>query len=145
MTDEIKTIQSLVAIWEKKAKQADEMLIHLRAALETLESETAPPSSSTAKRRKPKGAPAPFSTKYGRSAGDYIAEALAEHPMSLRELQDSLGRSGKTYSDQAVMHALTRMMKTGRIAKRPAPPGASAKYIFELTAPLFDAANRRVG
>jgi hypothetical protein len=129
MSDEAaKALKSLVTTWEKKLKQAEKMLTHLRAAQAMLEAEAPAPSQAVGKKR-PK-ASLPFSTKYGQSAGDYLRGILTRS-MTLREIQDSLAAIGKTYSDQAIVFALERMSKRGEIEpRRPAPPGSAAKYVY---------------
>lgn len=129
MSDEIKALKSLIAVWEKKARQAEKMLTHLRAALLMLEKDAASSGLSVAKRR-PK-APAPlFSAKYGKSASTYLRSILTR-TMTLREIQETLAASGKTYTDQAVVFALKRMEKKGEIEPRSAAPaGSAAKYVY---------------
>jgi hypothetical protein len=145
MTDDMNAgLRQLVAVWERKAKQAEEMLTHLRAALAIQEAESAPPAppsrspevpptiEAKSPKRRSAGPTQPFSTKYERTAAEYVLELPGiEGGLSLRQIQEALGANGKEYSDQAVNHTLKRLEKSGRIRKRPAPTGANALFVFQ--------------
>ena len=145
MTDDMNAgLRHLVAAWERKAKQAEEMLTHLRAALAIQEEESvppvppsrslevSPPTKTSSPKRRASGPAQPFSTKYEKTAAEYILElpGIGEG-LSLRQIQEALGAIGKEYSDQAVNHTLKRLGKAGRIRKRPAPAGANALFVFQ--------------
>jgi hypothetical protein len=125
MSDETRALKSLVVSWEKKLKQAEKMLTHLRAALAIEE-----PEASAAPRKRLKEGQPPFGTKYEKSAREYLHDVLSR-AMTLREIQDALAKMGKSYADQAVVFALERMAKRGEVEpRRPAPPGSASKYIY---------------
>jgi len=147
MTEEIKALKSLISTWEKRAKRAERMLVHLRAVLAGMTEEDAAVIATPA-RRKPAAPPAgvPFSSKYEKRSEDYILEALSARALSLRQLQETLAADGKVYSDQAVTHALKKLIKAGRVRQQPAPPGSAARSVFELNRqPALDFPQRRVG
>lgn len=155
MTDETRALRNLLASWEKKAKMAEEMVIHLRAAL-AIEEEGqtpapqvlqasepgplpagngdqpprgAPPSSLEPSKRR---APAkPFGPKYPKTAAEYILELLnGGKSLSLREIQDALAEQGRNYSNQAVTNTLKKMAKANVIRKRQAPAQHPARHLY---------------
>ena len=103
MTEEIKALKTLISVWEKKAKHAEKMLLHLRTALSMM-TEPEVPSAAASKKRKA-APPPPFSTKYGKRSEDYIIEALEGQGMSLRQLQEALA---STASPTAIRRYFTR-------------------------------------
>lgn len=146
MTDETTSLRNLLAAWERKAKKAEEMLIHLRAALAIEEESQGPvapqngqpsvapaPAPSSPEPEPMKRGPAkPFAPKYGKTAGDRILELLeGGKGLSLRQIQDSLTAQGFEYSDQAVNHALKRLQSNNLVRKKPAPANSTATFVFK--------------
>ena len=73
----------------------------------------------------------PFTRKYAKTAAYYVEELLSKSQgarLSQKDVMAALAKEGKTYTTQAMAHALGKLVNKGTLTRKRAPDDSKARF-----------------